>query len=209
MYFFIIELHINGNINGADLPDTVRPVCIVSSTCFLIQFPSSARRWPWAWRAIVRYRRLAGVCGQYALGLAGARIAAEGEVRGPSSPRWSCARWTARTGLRRRRRSSCRSAITPSTRATSSSTRCRRRWSIATDVPRADDCSARQRTWTVFPTAITSRSVLSPEDRLRGDAAASSALDNRGILSRGLRDANPALWLLESLKNREDSENRS
>lgn len=147
---------------------------------------------------IVRYRRLAGVCGQYALGLAGAWIVAEGEVRGPSSPRWSCARWTARTGLRRRRRSSCRSTITPSTRATSSSTRCRRRWSIATDAPRADDCSARQRTWTVFPTAITSRSVLSPEDRLRGDAAASSALDNRGILSRGLRDANSALWLLES-----------
>jgi len=79
-------------------------------------------------------------------------------------PRWSCARWAARTALRRRRRlpNSCRSTTTrPNMRATSLNMRCRRRWSIVIGAPRADGCSARPHTWTsIFPTAIIPRLVI-------------------------------------------------
>lgn len=107
-----------------------------------------------------RSRFCAAESGQYAPGPARSWIAALWcEAR---RPRWSCARWAARTALRRRPRNSCRSATArPSTRATSSTTRCKRRWSIATGAPRADDCSARPHTWiSIFPIAITPRLVL-------------------------------------------------
>lgn len=127
--------------------------------------------WPRArrtWRAYVRSVRYRGIrsqfcaaeSGQYAPGPARSWIAALWCE--PHRPRWSCARWAARTALRRRPRNSCRSATThPSTRAISSSMRCRRRWSIATGALRADDCSARPHKWiSIFPIAITPRLVL-------------------------------------------------
>lgn len=146
---------------------------------FVARFRPCASRWPrarWTWCIrSVRYRgprarryklQAYSSAGQqrefsmrsHRLERGRSRIVEKCEAR---RPRWSCARWTARTALRRRLPSSCRSATATSTRATSSNTRCRRRWSIATDAPRADDCSARPRSWTsIFPIAIISRLVL-------------------------------------------------